>query len=122
MLVAVVRAILTLPALIKVNIGTATPLIVPVAFYAVDVDRGDRALPGLRHPDLPALAARRRASRSGRGTTATKYKWMNPIAVAEIVIVSIYLMLPSTPGGDPVQRRVRVEVRELRARSSPSAR
>ena len=33
---AVVGAIVTLPALIKVNIGTAdAPLIVPVAFYAV---------------------------------------------------------------------------------------
>ena len=35
---------------------TAAPVI-PVAFYAVVVDRGDRALPGLRHPDLAALAA-----------------------------------------------------------------
>ena len=36
MLVAVVSAIVTLPALIEVNIGTAeAPLIVPVAFYAV---------------------------------------------------------------------------------------
>ena len=36
MLVAIVSAIVTLPALIKVNIGTAdAPLIIPVAFYAV---------------------------------------------------------------------------------------
>jgi energy-converting hydrogenase Eha subunit A len=26
---------------------------------------------------------------------------MNPIAVAEIVIVSLYLMLPAVPGGNP---------------------
>ena len=36
MLVAVVSAIVTLPALIEVNIGTEeAPLIIPVAFYAV---------------------------------------------------------------------------------------
>ena len=36
MLVAVVSAIVTLPALISVNIGTPeAPLIVPIAFYAV---------------------------------------------------------------------------------------
>jgi hypothetical protein len=36
MLVAVCAAIVTLPALIEVNVGTdAEPLIVPVAFYAV---------------------------------------------------------------------------------------
>ena len=35
-----------------------------------DVDRGDRALPGLRHPDLLAVAAWATASRLAPGTTA----------------------------------------------------
>ena len=35
MLVAVCAAIVTLPALIKVDVGTASPLIIPLAFYAV---------------------------------------------------------------------------------------
>ena len=30
-----------------------------------------------------------------------KCKWMNPIAVAEIVIVSLYLMMPTTPAAVP---------------------
>ena len=30
-----------------------------------------------------------------------KYKWMNLIAVAEIVIVSLYLMMPFVPGAVP---------------------
>ena len=30
----------------------------------------------------------------GSWNNGAKYKWMNPIAVAEIVIVSLYLMLP----------------------------
>ena len=51
----------------------------------------------------------------GSWNNGSKYKWMNPIAVAEIIIVSLYLMLPFDPGGEPVQRRLRVEVRQLRA-------
>ena len=35
------------------------------------------------------------------GTTASKYKWMNLIAVAEILIVSVYLMMPFIPGANP---------------------
>ncbi len=31
----------------------------------------------------------------------SKYKWMNLIAVAEIVIVSLYLMMPFVPGAVP---------------------
>ena len=40
---------------------------------------------------------------------------MNPIAVAEIVIVSIYLMLPFVPGANPFNDAFDVEVRQLRA-------
>ena len=37
----------------------------------------------------------------GSWNNGAKYKWMNPIAVAEIVIVSVYLMLPFVPGANP---------------------
>ena len=102
MLVAVVAAIVTLPALIEVNIGTAdAPLIIPVAFYAVTSIAVIGLYLAVRDPDLPAVAARRRVRGRAPGTTARKYKWMNPIAVAEIVIVSLYLMMPFVPGAVP---------------------
>ena len=37
----------------------------------------------------------------GTWNNGSKYKWMNPIAVAEIVIVSLYLMMPTTPAANP---------------------
>ena len=47
---------------------------------------------------------------------------MNLIAVAEIVIVILYLIDAVRPGRQPVQRdRLRVEVRQLRTRWSRSA-
>jgi amino acid transporter len=100
-LVGVVSALVTLPALIEVNIGTAeAPLVVPVAFYAVT----SIAVIGLylafaipiwlrwRHGERFELRA---------WNNGSKYKWLNPIAVAEIVIVSLYLMLPFVPGAIP---------------------
>src|SRR3954452_9288559 len=104
LLVAVASAIVTLPALISVNVGTeAAPLIVPVAFYAVT----SVAVQGLylsfaipiwlrwRHGDKFEL---------GSWNNGNKYKWMNPIAVAEIIIVSVYLMLPFVPGAVPFRK------------------
>jgi len=35
----------------------------------------------------------------GSWNNGNKYKWMNPIAVAEIVIISIYFILPLYPSG-----------------------
>jgi hypothetical protein len=37
----------------------------------------------------------------GSWTNGKKYKWMNPIACAEIAIISIYFILPFTPAGVP---------------------
>ena len=37
----------------------------------------------------------------GTWNNGSKYKWMNLVAVAEIVIVSFYLMLPFVPAGNP---------------------
>ena len=51
----------------------------------------------------------------GSWNNGAKYKWMNLVAVAEIVIVSVYLILPFVPAGEPAQRRLLLEVRQLRA-------
>src|SRR4051794_33338756 len=101
LLVAVVAAIVTLPALIKVNIGTSdSPLIIPVAFYAVT----SIAVIGLYLAFAIPIYLRWRHGENfdvGSWNNGNKYKWMNPIAVVEIVIVSVYLMLPFVPGAVP---------------------
>jgi amino acid transporter len=99
--VAVAAAIVTLPALLEVNVGTAeAPLLVPVAFYAVT----SIAVIGLYLSfAIPIYLRWRHGERFevGAWNNGAKYKWMNPIAVAEIVIVSIYLMMPFVPGAVP---------------------
>jgi amino acid transporter len=99
--VAVAAAIVTLPALIKVNVGTeAEPLIIPVAFYAVT----SIAVIGLYASFAIPIWLRWKmgdAFEPGPWTNGAKYKWMNLIAVAEIVIVSLYLMMPFVPGAVP---------------------
>jgi amino acid transporter len=101
LLVAVISAIVTLPALIEVNIGTADqPLIVPVAFYAVT----SIAVIGLYLSFAIPIWLRFRHSDSfpvGAWNNGRKYRWMNPVAVVEIVVVSFYLMLPFVPGAVP---------------------
>jgi amino acid transporter len=100
-LVGVVSALVTLPALIEVNVGTTDqPLVVPVAFYAVT----SIAVIGLYLAFAIPIWLRWRKGDSfqvGEWNNGAKYRWMNPIAVAEIVIVSIYLMLPFVPGAVP---------------------
>ncbi len=101
MLVAVVSAIITLPALVKVNIGTAKdPLIVPTAFYAVV----SVAVIGLYLAFLIPIWLRWRlgdAFEPGSWNNGSKYKWMNLVAVVEIVVISIYFILPFVPQGIP---------------------
>ncbi len=121
MFVALASAVLTLPALIKVDVN-GTP--VPLAFYAVT----SIAVIGLYLAfAIPIYLRWRHGDKFevGAWNNGSKYKWMNPIAVAEILIVSLYLMMPIDAGCEPVPRRVRVEVRQLlpdrdprRARSS----
>jgi amino acid transporter len=100
-LIAVVSALVTLPALIEVNIGTAdAPLLIPVAFYAVT----SIAVIGLYASFAIPIWLRWRAGdafETSSWNNGAKYKWMNPLAVAEIVIVSIFLMLPFVPGAVP---------------------
>jgi amino acid transporter len=102
MLIAVVAALVTAPALLEVNIGTEdAPLIIPVAFYAVT----SIAVIGLYLSFAIPIWLRWRAGSSfvgGAWTNGEKYRWMNLIAVAEIVIVSFFLMLPFVPAANPL--------------------
>ncbi len=101
LLVAVVSALITLPSLVKVNVGTAkNPLIVPVAFYAVV----SVAVIGLYLAFLIPIWLRWRmgdAFEPGSWNLGAKYKWMNLVAVIEIAIISVYFILPFVPQGVP---------------------
>ncbi len=91
--VAVVGAIITLPALKSVG-G------VPVAFYAVV----SVAVIGLYLAFLIPIFLRWRmgdAFEPGSWTNGSKYKWMNLVAVVEIAVISVYFILPFTPTGVP---------------------
>ncbi len=98
---AVVAAILTLPALIEINIGTAKePIIVNYAFAAV-VSIG---VIGLYVAFAIPIWLRWRAGDSfqqGSWNLGNKWKWMAPLAVGEIVVTSIYFIMPFTPAGAP---------------------
>ncbi|MEI2818880.1 MAG: amino acid permease [Marmoricola sp.] len=97
----VVAALITLPALKEVNLGTAeAPLIVPVAFYAVV----SVAVIGLYLAFLVPIYLRWRAGDSfkqGSWNLGNHWKWMAPIACLEIVIISVYFILPFTPAANP---------------------
>ncbi len=99
MFVAVIAGLITLPALIEVNFGTAEePIILPTAFYAVV----SVAVIGLYLAFAIPIYLRWKigdAFEVGAWNNGSKYKWMNPIAVAEIVIISIYFILPLYPSG-----------------------
>ena len=99
--VAVIGALITLPALVEVNLGTAdAPLIVPIAFYAVV----SIAVIGLYLAFLIPIWLRWRmgdAFQPGSWTNGSKYKWMNIIAVAEIAIICVYFILPFVPAAAP---------------------
>ncbi|HEV7204946.1 MAG TPA: amino acid permease [Jatrophihabitans sp.] len=94
---AVVAVVLTLPALVKVDIGGAP---VPVAFFAV-VSIG---VVGLYVAFAITIFLRWRAGDAftpGGWTLGNKYKWMAPIAVLEIAITSIIALLPTSSLGAP---------------------
>jgi amino acid transporter len=97
LLSAVVAIVLTSPALVKVDIGGAP---VPVAFFAV-VSIG---VIGLYVAFAIPIWLRWRAGdsfRPGGWTTGRHYRWMNLVAVAEIVITSIIALLPTSSLGAP---------------------
>jgi amino acid transporter len=96
-LAAVIAVILTLPALVQVDINGAP---VPVAFFAV-VSIG---VIGLYVAFAIPIFLRWKAGSSfqaGAWTLGPKYKWMCIVAVIEIVITSIIALLPTSSGGVP---------------------
>jgi amino acid transporter len=91
--VSVIGIIITLPAL--KSIGG-----VPVAFLAVV----SVAVIGLYLAFAIPIFLRWRMGDSfvpGSWTLGKKYKWMNLVAVIEIIVISIYFILPFTPSGVP---------------------
>jgi amino acid transporter len=97
LLTAIVAAVLTLPALVKVDINGAP---VPVAFFAV-VSIG---VVGLYLAFAIPIYLRWKAGdsfRSGGWTLGSKYRWMSIVAVVEIALTSIVALLPTSTGGAP---------------------
>ena len=95
--VAVIGILITLPALIKVDINGAP---VPIAFYAVV----SVAVIGLYLAFMIPIFLRWKMGDAfvpGSWHNGQKYKWMNIVAVAEIVIISVYFILPFTPAAVP---------------------
>lgn len=93
MLSAVVGAVITAPALFGVG-G------VPVAFYAVV----SIAVIGLYLAFAVPIFLRWKQGDDfpeGSWTNGKKYKWMNLLAVAEIVIICVYFILPASAAGTP---------------------
>lgn len=91
---AVIGVIITLPALWKSPSGA------PTAFYAVV----SVAVIGLYLAFLIPIWLRWTHGENfqpGEWTLGKKYKWMNLLASAEIVIISVYFILPFTPTGTP---------------------
>jgi len=91
---AIIGVLITLPALWK------SPRGIPTAFYAV-VSIG---VIGLYLAFLIPIWLRWRAGDSfnaGEWNLGKKYKWMNLVAIAEIVIMCIYFIMPFEPAAVP---------------------
>jgi len=89
----VVAAIITLPALKSVG-G------IPTAFYAVT----SVSVIGLYFSfAIPIFLRWKHGSQFevGSWNNGNKYKWMNPVAVIEIIVVAVMLMLPTAPAAAP---------------------
>ena len=90
---AVIGGIITLPALKSVN-G------IPTAFYAVT----SVSVIGLYFSfAIPIFLRWRHGERFevGSWNNGAKYRWMNPVAVVEILVVGVMLMLPTVPAAAP---------------------
>ena len=91
---AVAGVAITLPALWKSSAG------VPTAFYAVV----SVCVISLYLAFMIPIFLRLKAGdnfKVGEWNLGSKYKWMSVLAVAEIVIISIYFILPTSPAGTP---------------------
>ena len=94
---AVIAAIITLPALVQVDINGAP---VPVAFFAV-VSIG---VVGLYLCFAVPIYYRWKAGDSfpvGKWNLRGHHKWMAPVALVEIIVTSIIAMFPTSLGGMP---------------------
>jgi amino acid transporter len=94
---AVIAAIITLPALVEVDINGAP---VPVAFFAV-VSIG---VVGLYLCFAVPIYYRWKAGDSfqqGSWNLGNHWKWMAPVAIIEIIVTSAVAMLPTSSGGVP---------------------
>jgi amino acid transporter len=94
---AVVAAIITLPALVAVDVNGAP---VPVAFFAV-VSIG---VVGLYLAFLVPIYYRWKAGDSfeaGAWNLKGHHKWMAPVAIIEIIVTSVIAMFPTSSGGVP---------------------
>ncbi len=90
--------VITLPALYAPK-GTTTP----VAFYAVT----SITVIGLFAAfSIPIFLRWRKGDDfvQGEWNLGKKWKWMAPVAVLEIAIISIYFMLPTVPAGIPFRK------------------
>ncbi|HET7899577.1 MAG TPA: amino acid permease [Candidatus Nanopelagicales bacterium] len=99
--VAVVAFILTIPALFPVNVGTDdAPVWSVFAFFAV-VSIG---VLGLYLAFAIPIYYRWKmgdAFQQGSWNLGNKWKWMAPLAIAEILITSIYFIMPIAAAGTP---------------------
>jgi amino acid transporter len=97
----IVAIVITLPAIVKVNIPVGNELVPsPVAFFAV-VSIG---VVGLYVAFAIPIFLRWRAGDSftpGAWTLGTRYKWMCIVAVAEIAVTSFIAILPTSSAGAP---------------------
>ena len=96
-LTAVISVLLTLPALVKVDINGAP---VPVAFFAV-VSIG---VVGLYLAFAIPIYYRWKVGdrfTPGGWTLGSRYRWMCVVAVAEIAVTSFVALLPTNSGGAP---------------------
>lgn len=94
---AVVAAVITLPALVAVDINGAP---VPVAFFAV-VSIG---VVGLYLAFAVPIYYRWRAGdnfKQGAWNLGRHFKWLAPLALIEIVVTSIIALFPTSLGGMP---------------------
>ena len=97
LLSAVIAGVLTLPALVKVDINGAP---VPVAFFAV-VSIG---VIGLYLAFAIPIYYRWKAGdsfRPGGWNLGSRYRWMCIVAIVEIAITSLVALFPTSTGGSP---------------------
>ena len=106
---ALAALVLTLPALYE------SPGRHPGRLLRGRLGRGHRPLPGLPHPDLPAAADGRPVPARARGRSAASTSACAGSRSIEIVIISVYFIMPLVPAGVPCNDDFTWYRRQLRA-------